>query len=100
MLFNNVSKLSHAKKAQPNFGQSEANQEENAPQPVDEQENVTWLQYITEYRGLLVEALERQYVELEDTKFLKERVEKLFPDENFYFYQIRDDLAEAKLEWA
>ena len=89
VLFNNVSKISHAKKALPQYGASEANKDEKATPAVGEQANNTWSEYITSYRGMLVEALEQKYVELEDTKFLKARVEKLFPDENFYFYQMR-----------
>ena len=46
--------------------------------------------YITSYRSLLFEVLQDQYSAMKDEKFIKERIEQLFPASNFYFFKIRD----------
>jgi len=42
--------------------------------------------------------MEKQYEKFEN-QFIVDRIEKLFPDNNFYFYQMRSDPEEMKQEW-
>ena len=51
--------------------------------------------YIEEYRNLLFEAIVKQYVTI-DKQLIFNRIQKLFPDKNFYFYQLRSDSEEMK----
>ena len=51
-------------------------------------------QYIQKYKELLVGLIEKQYEKL-DNQFIVERIDELFPEENFYFYQIRSDKDET-----
>ena len=64
VLFNNVSKISHAKKAQPQYGANEATKDEKATPIVDQQVNNSWSEYISIYKEKLVEALVNQYTGL------------------------------------
>ena len=56
--------------------------------------------YITIYRDLLIETLFKYYCEKIDFFFIKERIEQLFPDKNFYFFQMRDNEQEMQFEWS
>ena len=59
----------------------------------------TWQQYIEQYRGSLLNTLENHYKNKVTKEFLVERVFKLFPDENFYFFQLKDNPEDQKHEW-
>ena len=56
--------------------------------------------YIAVYKDLLVEILYEFYDHLKSEFFISDRIDKLFPDENFYFYQMRSDRDEMQNEWA
>ena len=47
-----------------------------------------------------METIKKQYSDKMDKAFIEERVPKLLPDRNFYFYQMRDDEVEMQQEWA
>ena len=51
----------------------------------------TWQEYIEQYRGSLLNTLETHYKDKVEKDFLKERVAILFPDENFYFFQLKEN---------
>ena len=96
VVFNNVSKVHHAKKAAPKYGTNKQEDKEDKEAELD----VKWDQYIPLYRDLLIEVLEENYKESLTKDFIVERIGKLFPDDNFYFYQMRDNEDEMILEWA
>lgn len=73
-----------------NFEYGEENADQEATK-IKTMTNVTWKDYILKYRSSLVSTLEEQYKGKMTNEFLTDRVELLFPDSNFYFYQIRDD---------
>ena len=52
----------------------------------------TWQEYIIKYRSSLLGVLETQYNAKVPKDFLQQRIEILFPDSNFYFFQLKDDL--------
>ena len=62
-------------------------------------EILTWKQYIQQYRDSLLNTLENHYKNKVTKEFLVERVLKLFPDENFYFFQLKDNPEDQKNEW-
>jgi len=82
VMFNNVSKIPHPKKVIPEYG----SKNEKANPESEILTEVPWAEYIMIYRELLLDTLEKQYSGKISKEFLKERIEKLFPDENFYFY--------------
>jgi hypothetical protein len=53
---------------------------------------VSWEDFITEYREILLEVIKAAYINVPgfDEAYLKERIEKLLPDSNFYFYQMNE----------
>ena len=56
----------------------------------------TWKQYIEQYRTSLLHTLENHYNDKVTKDFLEERIAKLFPDENFYFFQLKDNTEDQK----
>ena len=93
VIFNNVSKISHPKKTVHKYGNRINGEEEK------EESQVTWSEYIVLYRNLLIEVLVETYKESLKPAFIKERIKLLFPDDNFCFYQMREDAKEMQLEW-
>ena len=99
VIFNNVSKNNYPVKLVPEYGKSsdEAIKEETKDSQVKAYE-IQASKYIQDYKDHLVEYLVKQYEKL-DKQFISERVEILFPDKNFYFFQLRSDLQEMQKEW-
>ena len=113
VIFNNVSKISHPKKTAPVYGPAEfePTEVEDIQVDVDEEsskksseesseEHVDWEEYIKLYRDLLIETLHHFYNDKLSKTFIESRIRQLFPDSNFYFYQMRNDEGEMFLEWA
>ena len=94
VVFNNVSKHPHKQRASFQYGMTD--QIENKVN----QEEVRWDEYVTIYKDALKEALEEFYQNAMEHEFIVDLIEILFPRKNFYFYQIREDEEEIKLEQA
>ena len=93
IVFNNVSKVNYPKSTQPEYDSFDDSEEE------PEQE-VTFKEYIVIYRKTLIEVLQKDCISDLKGDSLRQRIEKLFPDENFYCYQKRNNKEEMVLEWA
>ena len=61
-----------------------------------EKQTVTWKDFIKEYKEMLLAEMVAAYENVFDKAYLKERIDKLLPDGNFYFYKIRKSEAEQK----
>ena len=55
-----------------------------------QQTRVSWKDFIIEYREILLEVVKASYKNVFDEAYLKERIEKLLPDCNFYFYKMKE----------
>ena len=97
IIFNNVSKVNHPK-AEPHVYEEDYSSDELDGEPAVKE--VTFSEYIVIYKNTLMDVLREDCMTTLDDIDLKERIEKLFPDDNFYFYQMRDDKNEMALEWA
>ena len=89
VLFNNVSKFQPKQKLMQQYGGGsdedlEYSEDEEALQ--SHMDIPTWKQYIEQYRTSLLHTLENHYKDKATKDFLEERIAKLFPDENFYFF--------------
>ena len=101
IVFNNVSKNKYPETMVPEYCKviDECDEEESKDGPDRTSEtDVSPSKYIQDYKALLIDAIAKQYEKLEQ-QFIIDRIEKLFPEENFYFYQMRTDPEEMQLEW-
>ena len=92
VVFNNVSKVHCPTKNTYRYSEVDPEDEEETEPPMQ------WFDYITNYRDQLVETLKQNHEQM-DSNFLRKRINDLFPDDNFYFYQIRENKQEIELEW-
>ena len=90
VVFNNVSKVYTPETNTFTFDKTGAKKEET-------EKPLIWKDYIINYKDNLLEALKQYNPELEE-EFLEERIVELFPDDNFYFYQVRDGITKEEIE--
>ena len=66
----------------------------------DEEEEVTFEEFIETFKTMLLVMLKGQYKEYMSDEFIEERVAQLFPDSNFYCYKMKDKTEDMAFEWA
>ena len=92
VIFNNVSKLPHSKKKARDYYvvSSDKSEEEETKGDIESKETVInqvpWENYVQIFIEQLIEEIKELFGEKYDVNFVSERIKKLFPKENFYFY--------------
>ena len=106
VIFNNVSKFPHPKKKAQKYYevQSEDSADEETKEEIADDETTTnqvhWEDYVQIFLKQIIEEVKALHGDKSDSTFIKQRIMNLFPKENFYFYQIREDEAENEKEWS